>query len=128
MTNHTAKRYLKEVLSHPYADKSFKKALKSQLTARLESIAEADPAITLEALYVQVGTPEEVIKGFCDHEDYEKMVSSERKKSALWMVIGVIALILMMSAIALAIWLFKELGGTYVITEPLDSVLSIISV
>lgn len=87
--NRIVEDYLRNVNQSLDCAKDMKKALISEIEQQVTDLEEKIQDITLDDLYREIGTPEEIAQGFEDREDIDRI----RKKAAKYKKIKWICLI-----------------------------------
>ena len=112
------KRYLKEVSSKLNCPRSVKSVFIRELKCNILAFTEDKEAISLKELYDEFGTPDEISSSFFDRKDYDALLKKAKKRAAIGIGIGIIASILLVTAVLVIIELISVYGGTTVVTNP----------
>lgn len=115
--NSNIKQYLKEVSAKLSCPKGVKSVFLRQLKSDILNCSETNTTISVDELYSQFGTPEEIAAGFFDRDDYSAMLKKAKKRAAIWMCISVILTVLLVIAVCLIFKICFDLGGTAAISD-----------
>ena len=117
-TKKVIRRYLKELTSELTCSRSMKCAFAGQMKNELLQFAKEHEDISVEDLYREFGTPEEVSGGFYDRKDYEKLLKKTKRIATIWKIIGIVLFILFIIFVIYFAGIINSSNGTYYITEP----------
>ena len=115
--NSNIKQYLKEVAATLSCPKGVKSVFLRQLKSDILAFADNSTVITVDELYSQFGTPEEIAAGFFDRDDYGVMLKKAKRRAAIWMCVSVILTVLLVIAVCLIFKICFDLGGTAEISD-----------
>lgn len=111
------KQYLKKVSRALHCPKSVKFVMIQELKGNVLEFAKNNAPITLDELYHEFGLPDVIANGFLNREDYENLLEKAKKKTFIWRCVGVVLLILLIIAVVLTIFLYKDIGGAVTISD-----------
>ena len=115
------KQYLKEVAAKLSCSKGVKSVFLRQLKGEILAFADNNTIITMEVLYKEFGTPEEIAAGFFDRDDYSAMLKKAKKRTTFWMVLCIVLAVVLIVFATYFIEVVKSMSGSYEISESYTS-------
>ncbi len=113
--NSNIKQYLREVSAKLSCPKGVKSVFLRQLKGEILAFADNSTTITVDELYSQFGTPEEIAAGFFDRDDYSAMLKKAKRRAVIWMCASIILAILLIFATYMIVQMLSDLGGTVIV-------------
>lgn len=119
--NSNIKQYLKEVSAKLSCPKGVKAIFLRQLKSEIIAFADNNTTITVDELYRQFGTPEEIADGFFDRDDYSTMLKKAKKHAAFWMVLCVVLTVILIVFLCYFAYVIKNMSGTFEYSAPIEA-------
>ena len=117
--NAAVNQYLKEIgKKMAKCPKAARNAFLAEIRESIERSEPQNPKWTLEKLYADFGSPEEISNGFYDREDYKEFFRKAKKNSFRWKMAFLVVCILFLMASAFAAKLAWDASAVYVVTDP----------
>ncbi len=117
MNRKTVKQYLKLVSKRLSVPKALKTAFIHDFRESVASFAAEHEDVTVEDLFHEFGTPNELAHGFASRKDYEALLEKAKKVTFRWRLISFIAAILIVALILLLVWIVHETSGAIVVSN-----------
>ena len=110
-------QYLREVKKGLRIDKALCGTVLGELKASVTEFCREKNDVSLEQLYAEFGTPEEISRSVIDREEYDTLLKRAKRKVLLWKVVAAFAVIAIAVFLAYTIKSLRSMGGTYTITN-----------
>lgn len=117
--NSNIKQYLKEVSATLSCPKGVKSVFLRQLKSDILAFADNSTVITVDELYRQFGTPEEIAAGFFDRDDYSAMLKKAKRRANIWMCLSIVATVLFIVTVIMIIEMSTIYGGDVTVSNPI---------
>ena len=117
MNRKTVKQYLKLVSKRLSVPKALKTAFIHDFREPVASFAAEHEDVTVEDLFHEFGTPDELAHGFASRKDYDALLEKAKKVTFRWRLISVIAAMLIVALILLLVWIVHETSGVIVVSN-----------
>ena len=112
------RRYLSEVSDMLICSKPLKTTFLGELGERIDFFSSPEREVTMEALYQEFGTPEEIANGFFNREDYEELLRKTKTRVIRWKIISALITVILVVAIVFIVSVIREFAGTITVTNP----------
>ena len=113
----TAKRYVTEVSERLICPKGTKKFFVRQFEDMVCSYAAEHPDASYDDLLGEFGEPEKISTEIVEKAEYREMLKKAKRKTAFWIIFGVIAVLVIAFLIWFIAYLLKTYGGTYTVSS-----------
>lgn len=112
------RRYLSEVGNKLSCPKPLKTTFLSKLRERIDFYRSPNREVTIEALYEEFGSPEEIADGFFNREDYEELLRKSKARVVRWKIVSALVTVILLVAVVYIVYIIREFNGTYIVTNP----------
>lgn len=112
------RRYLSEVGNKLSCPKPLKTTFLSELRERIDFYRSPNREVTIEALYEEFGSPEEIADGFFNREDYEELLRKSKARVVRWKIVSALVTVILLVAVVYIVYIIREFNGTYIVTNP----------
>lgn len=116
--NKISRRYLDEVGDKLNCPKPLKATFLRELRERIDFFSSSDREVTMEALYNEFGSPEEIANGFFNRADYEELLRKTKTRVVLWKIVSALITVILLAAIIFIVSVIRESAGTVTVTNP----------
>ena len=110
-------QYLREVKKGLRIDKALCGTVLGELKASVTEFCREKNDVSLEQLYAEFGTPEEISRSVIDREEYDTLLKRAKRKVLFWKIVAAFAVIAIVLLIAYTVRYMQSFGGTYTITN-----------
>ncbi len=109
------KLYIKQVSTALACSCSMKKAFISEIKEQIEELETQHQALTMEILHTEIGSPEEIARGFDSKEDLDRIKAKARKYTRI-KIICAICLALALVAVTVTVIVIRSNDNYYTST------------
>ena len=102
------KQYLGELDLFLSCDKETKKNFFAMIRERINDLQNEHPRLTLYILYQEIGSPEEIARGFETNEMVEQLIEIKKKRKKGRIILGILAAIVLPLFVYLAAWVIVD--------------------
>ena len=115
--NRVIQSYLKDVSARLVYPRAVRSVFISELKENILNFAAHEAPVSLDDLYKEFGSPDDISEGFLDRKEYSSLLKKSKRKMAIWICIGIIAFILFVVAICCFVLLLHHIGGEVIVTD-----------
>ena len=109
--------YLKNVAKNLQVSRILKSTFIHELKDSVTSFVSENKNITIDDLYNEFGTPEEISEGFLDRKDFATLLKKSQITSFRLRIICICSVILCIIIFIFLIWVIHESSGTITVTD-----------
>lgn len=100
--------YLKEIEKTVTCSGDMKKAVLHEISEQALEIASQNPELTVQVLYREIGSPQEIAQGFESRADMEKILKNAAKYKRIKCICAVSCIIALLAASITAVVIFSD--------------------
>ncbi len=113
------KLYIKQVSAVLACSCSMKKAFISEIKEQIEELETQYQALTMEILHTEIGSPEEIARGFDSKEDLDRIKAKARKYTRT-KIICAVCFVLAVIAIVVTVVVIRSNDNYHTYTDAID--------